>query len=130
MAALPERLARQSAVTRWTADTFGHDNAHHRGERVARFTEEALELAQAGGFTLEDLMLLAQHVFAKPPGTVSQEIGGVGVTLLSLAEAHGLDADACEAAEFERVRAIDTATFIVRHNKKAEAGVARWAGRR
>ena len=127
MTGLTERLERQAAVLEWVERTFGHDVAWHPGERLARFVEEALELAQACGMEQSDVQSLAAHVYAKPPGRIEREFGGVGITLLGLAAVYGVHADECEAAELERVLAIDPSTFVTRHNAKAKAGIARWA---
>ena len=48
---------------------------------------------------------LVDHVFSRPPGEVGQELGGVGLTVLALAETVGLSADQEERAELWRVRA-------------------------
>ncbi|MGH7487099.1 MAG: hypothetical protein ACREMY_16070, partial [bacterium] len=73
------RDERQRAVYEWVRTTFGlaNQDAH---ERVLRFFEEAVELAQAEGVTDEELARIVRHVFAKTPGAPEQEAGGAGTT--------------------------------------------------
>jgi hypothetical protein len=120
---LAPRDNRQLAVFRWTAETFGLA-ALTIGERALRVLEEAVELAQAAGIDHAQVRTLVDHVFAKPPGALKQEAGGVGLCLLAFAEACKFSADEAESAEFERVLQLDPGHFRMRHNKKADAGIA------
>lgn len=117
------RDERQAAVYSWVVSTFGLPNADVR-ERVLRFFEEAVELAQAERLPSETLAAILAHVYGKDPGDPAQEAGGVGTTLLAYCAAKGLSADTCERREFERVLAIDPEQFRRRHNLKAAAGIA------
>jgi len=81
----------QARVAAWLTDCFGSGIARSKTERTHRFLEEALELAQAAGCTREDALSLVDYVFARPIGTMSEETGGVMVTLAGVAFAHGLD---------------------------------------
>ena len=117
------RDERQLAVLHWVADTFGVSTLT-REERMRRFVEEAVELAQSEHLSREAVVAVVDHVYGKPPGDPSQEVGGVGVTLLAYCAVRGFSADAEEVREFERVRAIDPAHFRARHNAKAVAGIA------
>ena len=118
-----ERDDRQRATFQWVADTFGAPSTVSI-ERAFRVLEEAAELAQAEGMTVERAIDIVRYVFGKPAGDPAQEVGGLGVTLLAYCEARGLSADAEEQREFDRVLAIDPAHFRARHNKKADAGIA------
>ena len=117
------RDARQAAIYKWVADTFGA-NTLHPSERALRFIEEAVELVQAAGLSVEAVRAVVDHVFAKPPGGLAQEIGGCGTTLLALAAAYGVSADDAERDEAERVFKIDPTYFRQRHDAKARAGIA------
>jgi hypothetical protein len=117
------RDIRQEAVVQWVRATFGEQTLSIE-ERISRFLEEALELAQAERLPVERVRALVDHVYKKPPGEAFQEAGGVGLTLLAYCGAAGISAEAAEVAEFQRVRAIDSAYFRVRHNAKADAGIA------
>ena len=74
----------QDRVSDWVRASFG-DGAMHRQERAMRVLEEAIELAQAEEIADEDVQRLSAHVYAKPPGSPDQEVGGIGVCLLAWA---------------------------------------------
>ena len=117
------RDERQRQVYDWVRTTFGLSNQDSR-ERALRFFEEAVELAQAEGLSERELLRVVEHVFAKPAGSVAQEAGGVGTTLLAYCESKGISADDAERREFERVLAIPAEHFRRRHKVKSDAGVA------
>ncbi len=117
------RSFRQTAVLSWVRDTFGPE-VLTPNERVMRFLEEAIELAQAQGLAEIHAAALVAHVYSKPKGDLWQEVGGVGVTLLAYCESVGIDADKAEMDEFARVLLIDPAKFRARHNTKADKGLA------
>lgn len=123
--ALVDRDSRQAQVIRWCARTFGEAVAVDKRERAERFLEEALELAQACGVDVARVSSISRHVYSKPVGEIDQEIGGVGVTLLALAENYGISADMAERNELTRVLRKDPAHFRARQDAKAAAGVAR-----
>jgi hypothetical protein len=93
----------QQEVTRWMHACFGEADATSQRERNHRFTEEALELAQAAGTTREEVLMLVDYVFSRPVGERYQEAGGVMVTLAGLCSAHGLDMEKCGQLELNRV---------------------------
>lgn len=113
---------RQHVVAQWTLRTFGAASMTAE-ERAGRFLEEAMELAQCF-IPKEKAQRLLDYVYSRPVGNPTQEMGGVGVTLLVLAEVLGLSASGEEMKESERVRAIPAEVFRARHNAKAAAGVA------
>lgn len=120
---MPDRLARQKWISEFIANTWGETNMHPQ-ERAMRLLEEAIELAQVEGVTARQISELTSHVMGKPPGSPSQETGGVGVCLLAYCEAKGLSADAAEGAEIERLKTRDPEHFRRRHQVKVDAGVA------
>lgn len=122
VATLP-RNTRQKRVVAWAQDTFG-EIAMSLRERAMRFTEEAVELAQATGLSQEDVSAIVAHVFRKPAGLFDQEVGGVGVTLLALCEIADVSTDLAEVTEIVRVTALDREHFRQRQNVKADAGIA------
>lgn len=117
------RDARQGQIYDWVRRTFGTSTLSAT-ERALRFIEEALELVQAQGIPAERVRAVLDHVYGKPPGSINQEVGGVGVTLLGYCAACGISADAEEFEEMRRVFAIDPAHFRQRHDVKARAGIA------
>lgn len=71
-------------------------------ERVQRFLEEALELAQASGCSKKEAIELVDYVFSRPTGDQNQEIGGVMVTLAGLCSALQIDMDDAGETELNR----------------------------
>ncbi len=86
----------------WLVECVGEHDAHNRTERVHRFTEEALELAQATGCTKEEAHQLVEYVFNRPVGVPVQEVGGVMNTLAALCTANFMDMDECARNELAR----------------------------
>ena len=65
---------------------------------------------------------MVDHIYDRPAGTLFQEIGGSGITLLALAHAAGVNADAAEIAEFQRILAKPLSHFTARNQAKNDAG--------
>lgn len=87
----------------WTVHCFGNEIAHDKVERIHRFMEEALELAQSVGCTKETVLQLVDYVYDRPVGEMTQEIGGVVVTLSALCFAYDVDMEELGEAELGRV---------------------------
>lgn len=117
-----QRLDRQLEVHNWCRAAFGDDHAKSIEQRGLRHAEEAIECAQAAGCDPATLHKLIDHIYAKPAGELGQEIGGSGVTLLALAHAAGLDADAEEDKEVRRVKSMPLEHFAKRNAEKNAAG--------
>jgi hypothetical protein len=118
------RLARQIEILQWAIETFGAATAANTGERIRRFVEEAVELAQATGLEKQALLAIIEHVYAKPVGNIEQEIGQVGVSLLGLAQHLNIFADQQEQAEFDRLKSLSTEYWQARQKAKVEIGIA------
>jgi NTP pyrophosphatase (non-canonical NTP hydrolase) len=116
------RPVRQELVFDWVTKAFGPDHANSLPQRATRFLEEAIELYQAAGGDRDMAHRLLDFVFARPVGELSKEIGAVGLTLLSVAAAADVSADAEERREIERVTSQDPAVFAERNREKNEAG--------
>lgn len=116
------RTVRQQRVDDWCAAAFGTDHAASLPQRGIRLLEEAIETAQAAGCERAMCGNLVDYVFSRPKGELRQELGGVGITLLALAAAAGLDADESEASELARVLAKPLAHFAARNKAKNDAG--------
>lgn len=116
------RAARQATVYDWGVRAFGAEQMTSTAQRGIRMAEEAIELAQACGVDLAQLHKLADYVYGRPVGTIASELGGVGVTLLALAQSCGLDADECERAEVVRVTSKPVEHFAKRNAEKNDAG--------
>lgn len=85
----------QQKVEEWLVACFPPESWANKNERVHRFLEEALELAQAHGCSKEDAVTLVSYVYGRPVGQPEAETGGVLVTLAAL----------CSATEIEMVGA-------------------------
>jgi NTP pyrophosphatase (non-canonical NTP hydrolase) len=116
------RNQRQSVIFEWGTKAFGADQMTSIPQRAARFLEEAIELAQACDLDKTMAHKLIDYIYDRPPGERRQELGGVGVTVMALAEALGESADECEAAEVERVLSKPTSHFTERNKAKNDAG--------
>ena len=117
------RYVRQTAIYDWAIDTFG-SIARARPECARRLLEEAIEVVQAAGLSEELALVVLRYVYGRPVCDVRQEIGQLGVSLLAFAENLGIDADAEEAREFDRIVSLPPWRFQRRQNEKAEAGIA------
>jgi hypothetical protein len=116
------RDERQEMVAAWCAAAFGKGHASSLPQRGVRLLEEAIEAYQAVGGTADMAHRLVDFIFARPRGRLDQELGGVGVTLLALANAAALSADACESAEVLRILQKPLAHFAARNRAKNDAG--------
>jgi NTP pyrophosphatase (non-canonical NTP hydrolase) len=112
----------QTRVDRWVVAAFGMSIARDKVERSHRFLEEALELAQAVGCSRADAIDLIDYVFSRPPGDVSQEVGGVMVTLGSLCETCSVDM--VESGERELARIQDKIVDIREKRARKNPGSA------
>jgi hypothetical protein len=117
-----QRDGRQVQVADWCARAFGADHASSLPQRGIRMLEEAAEAAQAAGVRREMAHKLIDYVWDRPAGELAQELGGVGVTVLALAQAAKLSADTCEQDEIARVLAKPIEHFAKRNRVKNDAG--------
>jgi NTP pyrophosphatase (non-canonical NTP hydrolase) len=92
----------QRRVRDWLIACFPPTSVSDRQERMQRFLEEALELAQATGCSKAEALELVDYVFARGIGDVRQEVGGVMVTLAGLCHAANVDLEGAAQAELER----------------------------
>lgn len=123
------RDERQKQVADWCAAAFGQDQASSIEQRGIRLLEEAIEAYQACGASADMAHKMVDYIFARPAGTIAQELGGVGVTALALANAAGVSADECEAKEVARVLAKPLTHFAARNQAKNDAGFIAAAGK-
>lgn len=93
----------QTRVALWMLSCFGAEVSGDRTERSHRFLEEALELVQAASCTASEAHQLVDYVFGRPVGELSQEVGGVMVTLAALCQAQDVDMHAAGETELARV---------------------------
>jgi hypothetical protein len=108
---------------KWATDVFGHV-ALDRNDRLARFVEEAIEVARAEGMSAELIERIFIRVYTRPAGDLAREIAQAQVCLEMYAESIGLSADAEAAREFDRVRSIPAYEWLRRHVAKVKEGIA------
>ena len=104
----------QSRVAEWMMTCFGADILNSRKERAFRFAEEAGELCQTQGLTMEEWTRIGEYVWGRPVGEASQEVGGAMVTLAALCHADGLDFVASAETELARIDTPETIDKIRR----------------
>jgi hypothetical protein len=92
---------RQNRVTQWLGHVIPGDI--DIPTRQSRFLEESTELVQAGGMSRELAHRIVDYVYDREVGDVSQEIGGVMVTLCAAAGAMGYSVEAEFDRELERI---------------------------
>lgn len=116
------RDQRQGMIADWAELAFGREEATGLPQRGIRLLEEAIEAFQAAGGDEMIAHKLVAYVFARPPGAIGQELGGVAVTVLALAAAAGLSADEEECREIHRVLSKPLREFSERNANKNAAG--------
>lgn len=114
----------QKRVEAWIISRFTRMALNSRLERAMRLLEEAVELAQACNVPKEYVGKLADHVYSRPPGTVEQELAGVGVAALGFAAHARVSFSAVVRQEVERIEGLSIEHFRARQNAKADAGIA------
>jgi len=119
---LQTRDDRQTTVAEWCAAAFGADHQASVPQRGLRMLEEAIEAYQATAGNAGTAHKLIDYIFAKEPGELVQELGGLGVTVLALAAAAGLSADEAETREVNRVLSKPLEWFHARNKVKNDAG--------
>jgi hypothetical protein len=92
----------QSRVVDWVIACFGEQVMRNKAERMHRFTEEALELVQAGGLSRDDAHKLVDYVYNRPIGEFPQEVGGTMITLHALVSAFNYNVNECAEEELQR----------------------------
>lgn len=94
-----QRLAR-----RWSQLVFGeHFDRITPKIRSLRLLEEAIELAQAEGVTIDEVEIVADQVYSKPIGNPKQEVGGVIVCLTNYADTRGYNIEEEFYTEYCRI---------------------------
>lgn len=115
----------QARVSRWVTATFGAGAIKDTSERMRRLLEETLELARAEGFTESDINRLTTDVYAKPKGSIRDEVGDVSVTMLAYCSARSLNAYQVTYNAVAALEARDKTTTIHRQTDKSARGLGR-----
>jgi hypothetical protein len=114
---------RPRAFLDWAIATFG-PVACGREERLARFVEEAIELAHAEDMPQLKLAKIINRVYRRERGDTAKEIGQAQACLETFAESIGLNSDLEAELEFKRVQTIPKEEWERRHAAKAAVGIA------
>lgn len=93
----------QHRVNDWMLQCFSPEIANDSVERSDRFIEEALELVQACGYSADRAHALVDYVFNRPVGETIQEVGGVMITLATLAHTQAVDMMGAGEMELARI---------------------------
>ena len=89
-------------VKKWVIETFGDESLRDRKNRSHRFIEECLELVQACDIPKSEVKKLLDYVYSRPKGVMTQEVGGVMVTLAAHASSFDYDPQLCGMIELGR----------------------------
>jgi NTP pyrophosphatase (non-canonical NTP hydrolase) len=96
----------------------------HPIERGLRLCEETLELVQAVGVTRGQAHVLVDYVFNRPVGDPPQELAGVMICLVALANSLGESLEGVTTAELMRINTPERiARARRRDQEKWQAGV-------
>jgi NTP pyrophosphatase (non-canonical NTP hydrolase) len=117
------RKDRQLAGFAWAVENFGVEEVSSFPQRGLRLLEEAAETAQATGLSEELAHKIVTHVWSRPVGELPQELGGLSLTMLILAELAELDLDAAEEHELQRVLRKPKHHWVTRNKAKNDAGL-------
>jgi len=75
----------------WLIECFGEKQASDSNERVCRFIEEALEVAQAARISEAKVHEILRRVYEKPGDPLPRELGDAAFTLALLCHHHKLN---------------------------------------
>lgn len=118
---------RQAKVLAWCKRAFAEPNGDLDEAlpetRVLRFFEEAVELAQAFGLRPELLAHQIAVTYAREPGEIAQEVGGVMVTLMAFCESKEISLALAEHNEIARCNSKPLEYFQRRQKEKREKGL-------
>lgn len=119
-----QKLAeRQTRAYVWAVETYGEDLVRGTRYQALRFLEEAMELAQTQGLTLEDFITCAKYVSGRKVGDTREELGDVQVCLDIMAENLGLDLDNCHATALLHVQSLDPVKCRAKDAEKIAYGL-------
>lgn len=105
-------------VHMWICETFGLEKAINRENRCRRFIEEAIELVQACDMPKNEVQTILDYVYSRPKGEITQEVGGVLVTLAGHAVAFGYDPETCGNVELARIQNIPKEKILQKNSEK------------
>lgn len=93
----------QKVVEWWCLACHGRERTYNKKERILRFVEESIELAQALDLSKEEVIRLVEWVYSRNKGETFQEIGGVMITIAALCTANDYDLGNAGETELTRI---------------------------
>ncbi|USN15383.1 hypothetical protein KIKIMORA_02370 [Brevundimonas phage vB_BpoS-Kikimora] len=119
-----ERLTeRQERAYAWAESVYGPARVRQRRYQAFRFLEEAMELCQTQGLSLEDFVRCARYVSERKVGDTKVEMGDVRICLDIMAENLGLSLDHCHTTALNRVHSLDPEKCKTKDDAKIAAGL-------
>lgn len=110
-------------IADWVERAFGTNRNMH--ERAMRLGEETNEAMQACSVSREEAHRLVDRVYDRPVGEIGQELGGVMVTVLGLAEACNISAYQALMDEVNRINDKNNDSYWqARHAEKVALGIS------
>lgn len=114
---------RPKRMLAWAHRVFG-PTALRVDERVCRFVEEAIELAQASGVSPETLHKIVERVYSRPAGEPGLEFQQCCATLETYAALMKWSVEQGAQAEWSRVQTLNEDELRDRHRAKVQLGIA------
>jgi len=118
----------QQRIGSWVVDVYGMASLLDLMERGYRCIEEVLELGQVLGVPPSMVSTIMNRVYKRPVGDLRQEVSGVVLTAMALAEAAGFRVDDVVADELHRIHSLPREFFVAKHQEKVIAGTSRLTG--
>jgi NTP pyrophosphatase (non-canonical NTP hydrolase) len=106
----------------YAIEVFGEVATDPR-ERVLRFIEEAIELAQAAGIDQPKMDAMLARVYGRPHGNIAQEFGQCMVTLEIAALRLSVDLEKEADAQLVRFKSIPAEHWRKRQDQKKQLGL-------
>jgi len=107
----------------WGVRCFGLDHMTNRSVRALRLVEEAIEAAQVCAVPKDQLHRLIDMVYDRPPGSLTQELGGTLITTGVLAYQGGHALDDLMFEELSRCLSKTAESFAQRNKDKIQLGL-------
>lgn len=114
----------QARVTEWAGKVFTEAELCDIPERALRVLEEAGELAQACGVTVEQAHKLIDYVFSRDTGMPDNEVAGTMVTLYALCAVMGIMAQGTFEREIKRINTTEVIERVRRRQKEKREAVS------
>lgn len=116
------RDIRQLRVGALVRALFGSQSGRDQTSRSQWLLEHTLRAVRAAGVSREAAHRMLDAVYDGPEGLLTNELGGVGVALLALAEAAGVSADELEGEELDLLLSVPPEYYPTFAQMRRETG--------